>query len=91
MGKAKFLDKVSTEEIKALINNLANNHRVSSSTQNQALQLILTLYTIPLYYFKDLLLNRLEKQIMQPVGLYIRKKFLFVSKLIVELQKNNSV
>lgn len=61
MGKVKFLDKVSAEEIKAFINNLANNHRVSSSTQNQALQGILSLYTIPLYYFKDLLLNRLEK------------------------------
>ena len=61
MGKVKFLDKVSAEEIKAFINKLANNHRVSSSTQNQALQGILSLYTIPLYYFKDLLLNRLEK------------------------------
>lgn len=61
MGKVKFLDKVSTEEIKVFINNLANNHNVSSFIQNQALQGILFLYTIPLYYFKDLLLNRLEK------------------------------
>lgn len=67
MGKVKFLDKVSTEEIKAFLYNLANNHRVSSSTQNQALQEILFLYTIPLYYFKDVLLNRLEKILTCPL------------------------
>lgn len=61
MGKVKFLKKVSTEEVKAFLNDLANNHHVSSSTQNQALQGILFLFTISLYYFKDLLLNRLEK------------------------------
>ena len=61
MGKVNFLDKVSVEEIKTFINNLANNQHVSSSTQNQALQGIVFLYTIPLYYFKDVLLNRLEK------------------------------
>ncbi|MCH8942890.1 MAG: phage integrase N-terminal SAM-like domain-containing protein [Bacteroidetes bacterium] len=67
MGKVKFLDKVSAEEIKAFINNLANNHRVSSSTKNQALQIILFLYTIPLYYFKDMLLNWLEKILTCPL------------------------
>ena len=67
MGKVKFLDKVSTKEVKAFINNLADNHHFSSSTQNQALQGILFLYTIPLYYFKDLLLNRLEKILTCPL------------------------
>ena len=67
MGKVKFLDKVSAEEIKPFINNLANNHRVSSSTKNQALQIILFLYTIPLYYFKDVLLNWLEKILTCPL------------------------
>ena len=52
MGKVNFLDKVSVEEIKTFINNLANNHRVSSSTQNQALQGILFLNTTPLYILK---------------------------------------
>ena len=36
---------MGAEEIKAFINNLATNHQVSSSTQNQALQSILFLYT----------------------------------------------
>ena len=67
MGKVNFLDKVSVEEIKAFTNNLVNNHRVSSSTQNQAIQGILFLYTIPLYYFKDVLLNRLEKILTCPL------------------------
>jgi integron integrase len=35
---------MGAEEIRAFINNLANNHHVSSSTQNQALQGILFLY-----------------------------------------------
>lgn len=35
---------MGAEEIKAFINNLATNHHVSSSTQNQALQGILYLY-----------------------------------------------
>jgi len=35
---------MGTEEIKSFINNLATNHHVSSSTQNQALQGILFLY-----------------------------------------------
>jgi integron integrase len=35
---------MGAEEIKAFINNLATNHHVSSSTQNQALQSILFLY-----------------------------------------------
>ena len=63
MGKVNFLDKDSGEEVKAFINNLSNNHHVSSSTQNQALQGILFLYTISLFYFKDLLLNRLENNL----------------------------
>ena len=67
MGKVNFLDKVSMEEIKTFINKLANNHSVSSSTQNQALWVILFLYTFPLYYFKDLLLNRLEKILTCPL------------------------
>src|SRR3972149_11855525 len=36
--------EMGAEEIKAFINNLVNNHHVSSSTQNQALQGILFLY-----------------------------------------------
>jgi len=36
--------EMGTQEIKAFINDLANNHSVSSSTQNQALQAILFLY-----------------------------------------------
>ena len=36
--------EMGDEEIKSFINNLATNHRVSSSTQNQALQAILFLY-----------------------------------------------
>jgi len=35
---------MGTEEIKSFISNLATNHHVSSSTQNQALQSILFLY-----------------------------------------------
>ena len=35
---------MGAEEFKALINNLAINHHVSSATQNQALQGILYLY-----------------------------------------------
>lgn len=35
---------MGAEEIRAFINNLATNHYVSSSTQNQALQSILFLY-----------------------------------------------
>jgi integron integrase len=37
-------DEMGAEEIKAFINNLADEHQVSSSTQNQALQSILFLY-----------------------------------------------
>src|SRR3990172_9972528 len=36
--------EMGAEEIKAFVNNLAINHHVSSSTQNQALQSILYLY-----------------------------------------------
>jgi len=40
----KHPKEMGADEIKAFINNLANNHHVSSSTQNQALQGILFLY-----------------------------------------------
>src|SRR3989304_7965320 len=36
--------EMGADEIRAFINNLAENHYVSSSTQNQALQAILFLY-----------------------------------------------